>query len=406
MSIIIGSCKKDNVSKNLTDAEKIQNAKTWYTEKQKYSQTTLSSSKGSAIALRFVPDWDNALIESVDGNEVITTSVETNLKKITGSDSRYYLVIVFDEGEYNVKTVSIKNLAGNIILNPKELYQTAFTGNNISPENSLIADIKVFTEGFNEDRHILYTKNGKQELAVQEAISGKSTLRNQDKTSVVIETCIYYYITTNLFDTNGNLMWTSGRQLVDVQCSYSEQTMVDHLNNDPTNTPGYVADSTDTEENIAIGEAISEQVSMTTLSETINSESGKKAREVEVQWRFYRRPETFVQFKSLENAKIETATFTNTWFVSGISHIGLAKEGLPSDNHTSDVSILNSQSTLIDYYGGGGGGTNALFEKVKMKLTFQETYTFLNVRGQRKIMLMPVDHSEHTWAATEIAKMP
>ena len=67
--------KSEIFSKTLTDSQKVNNAKSWYTEKQKMAQSTLSSSKGSSLALTFSPDWANAKIETMNNKKFIITII-------------------------------------------------------------------------------------------------------------------------------------------------------------------------------------------------------------------------------------------------------------------------------------------------------------------------------------------
>lgn len=404
ITFVISSCKKEIFSKTLTNSQKVNNAKSWYTEKQKMAQSTLSSSKGSSLALTFSPDWANAKIETIDGNEVISTSVETNLKKITGLDTRYYIVILTNDGDFTAKTVSIKNVPKEVEVSITDLYQTAFTNKSISADNTLNAEIKVFTQGFNEDKHILYTHSGKQDLAVQKPQDGKSTWGSQDKTSVILEQCIYYYVTTNVYDSNRNLIWTSGRQLVDVQCTYSEQQTIDHLE-DPDAPIAGTTETVDVTEEVTFGELENSTSGIRTISKS-TKEDGSKEREVEVGWHFYGNSYAQTQFKSLEKISIYKPMLHPDWLVFSITHTSVFGIGFPPEGITCNVSVLSTQSSLIDYVMGGIFDAPRSYKKGNMKLSFQEVLTYTNIRGQVRTLKTAVFQNNRSWSGNEVAGMP
>ncbi len=156
-------CKKDvEFSRDLSKSIK-ENARSWYNESTKDLNLSLGALNKQLIALQLEPNWDMVSVSNIDGMQVITTPVKTNLNKVFGNQTTFNLVISRGRMGYEGKIVAVKNLS--VIskekpkdLNSEQLYNTAFTNVDLGKELNANLELRVFSLGLKNER-IIYYKN-------------------------------------------------------------------------------------------------------------------------------------------------------------------------------------------------------------------------------------------------------
>ena len=203
-TIILSGCKKESIKENslntLTNEQKIAKARSWYNLNEKLSSATIQSSKDEKAKLIFKPNWEKATVEIVNGVSVVSTFVNTTLSNFDKGQTKFNLVIKFENESFDAKIVTVKNTKQNEInvLNTVELYEIAFTKKEL--EYGLNAHIKVFSDAFKQEREERYDLNGRTVINFK--------LNSSPQRSLNAVLCTDYYYVLDFYDSENNLIAT------------------------------------------------------------------------------------------------------------------------------------------------------------------------------------------------------
>lgn len=175
--------------------------------------------------MKFEPDWQQSIVDDIEGVLAIIVPVHTNFNIVFGDETNFNIVIKKENGKYYAKVVATKalpSLAGEKLktLSPYQLYNSAFTNNDLKNQIDDYTEIKVFSINLKNEKTIFYSASGKTVVVAtnepQHSRLSKAKLssaNNQSSNINVVsnapiseENCIEYYLCTTEFDEDGYII--------------------------------------------------------------------------------------------------------------------------------------------------------------------------------------------------------
>jgi hypothetical protein len=341
--ITLNGCKKENANEKLTDAQQIENAKSWFSEQQKNQITTFMNIKGKEINLTFVPGWKNAAVAHIGNAIIITTTVKTNLQSIYGESTQFNLVIKNEDNRYDLKILKIRpNDEGDKenILDAAELYKTAFTNDDLSSEQ-LNAEIKIYNAHFKSNGTILYTATGRTMIAeekpssnwkpyIEQQVDDHKIFTARDLPKKMALQCYDAYMVTRVY-VDGVLVDIYQEYLGFQICKDNEN---ESLNPEDLNNPGAPNQDNDysTNINLDFGEATNTSLGNTVV---IDLDTFKVS---DLTWKFHSGPSYY--WKSVERGAVKVKNGAKTFY--SLHHQGHSRVG---SVYYGEVNIKNFTST-------------------------------------------------------------
>lgn len=239
ISLLLLGCNKDTDYFLKSTSSSINNAKEWYLNTTKDHNISFGTLNQRLIKLQLSPTWEMATNSVIEGVNVVTTPVETNLSKILGENTSFFLVISKDRSGYTGKIVSIKTppTPSSKIprkLEPGELYDVAFDEPGLAEpiDDNLI--IKTFNLNLTSDR-AFSTLSNKLQLLKKMPLSFKLNLSNgpfknnnipkSERISYIPlpppEGCVDWYLVTSQYDSEG-VMYNQFWEFLDRICEGPE----------------------------------------------------------------------------------------------------------------------------------------------------------------------------------------
>ncbi len=178
----------------LSDAQIIENAKTWYLQ-EKIAVRSKLSVNSTLTEITFEPNWEKANVENVNGKRIITTPAKTNLSRYSSLGTKYSLIIEESKESLVGKIVSVNNFKANVPLGNSELYKIAFTDEDAFKHLGVSADIRIFDLNFKEREHVLYTERGARDISITTAKVDNfdKSLNQKTTTTVCYEINVYIW---------------------------------------------------------------------------------------------------------------------------------------------------------------------------------------------------------------------
>jgi hypothetical protein len=353
------SCKKDQAENKLSDAQQIQKAKEWYQAQQKKQVTKLAVAVGKESEMVFTPDWENAKVTYINGVASVSTDIKTNLQSKFGIERYFALVVKNDDDGFDYRILNIHSngqTKDNEVLNPLQLYQTAFTDADLSAQQPINADIRIHGNKFKLQTNISYNNSGKTLLALKKPNTG---------IKVEAEQCYDAYMVTYVYE-NGALIDVYQEYLGFEICHPLQQ----YFDPEHPSPPGNGGDMGSNVINITWGESDDTDISAS------NTSTSDTTGVVSVAWYCYKVNGAGLRFKSYENVnyrKIRTGGLFHVYYVThslrSVQHVSMASEGMITGQDVSPIFANSSDMTTSDL--------------AKVRITFKDRREFL----QNKVMV-------------------
>ncbi|MDQ7949561.1 MAG: hypothetical protein REI78_13315 [Pedobacter sp.] len=387
---MVAGCKKDNKSNDLTDEQQIQQAKTWFTNQQKSQATSFKDRKGKTVQLTYVPDWEHANVEVIDGRTVVTADVKTNLQAVYGENTYFSLVIKNEENGYEARTLKISSFDGKNkkdLLNREQLYKAAYTDEDLS-KDGVEAEVKAYDAHLKSNGAVLYTASGKTMINDQPSsdwrpytlanIYGKQTLTTNILPKTMQTYCYDAYMVTRVYEDG---------VLIDIYQEFMgfqicREIDSEYLNPTDLNGVGGALDPPVEENAVYInwGEAIDVDISTTVIDDTTRH----------VAWYCYTAESGALKYKSYET--IKASRWKSGWY--GFWTVGYTIKGVYHNTILPEGTLTDQDSTPMLVYAEDQTG---LTQRPKIYLVFKDKRSYMD-NGQHKIRYSKDYPAWKSWA--------
>ncbi|MEN0095851.1 MAG: hypothetical protein AAGB30_10735 [Pedobacter sp.] len=389
--VVVTGCKKDNEPDVQDERQQLRNAKSWFTKQQQSQTTSFKNNKGNTLSLTYVPDWDHAKIENIEGKTIITTDVETNLQSIYGKNTYFVLVIKSEHNSFESKTLKISSFDGKNeknLLDENEIYKTAFTNEDLSG-NGINADIKVYDSKFKSNGSILYTLTGRTMISDQQPSSnwkpyniaiadGKKSFTTNSLPKTMQQVCYDAYMVTRVYE-DGVLIDIYQEYLGFQICYDSEYMNPEDLGG---GSPGG-GPSGENQINLEWGTPVSNAYASIFISSQAATSTEPEKRTLQYPWVFMDGGPSY-QFIGYEQGVHFKSG--NTWLWESLSHLSHNVQGILIG---SDVQIMMNftQATINEPY-------------ATMVLNYHTKRTIIG-GGTQAVYYSKAEASSHSWTTAD-----